>query len=42
MKKIFQEPSVECVRICTEEVANSTGGVGGNTGNITLSTNPFG
>ena len=42
MKKTFENPSIESVRINAEEVTSGTGGVTGGAGSSELSFNPFG
>lgn len=37
MKK-FEAPSVECIRICAEEITSSTGGAQGGVGNETYTS----
>lgn len=32
MKKFFEEPSIECIRLVTESITTGTGTAGGNMG----------
>ena len=42
MKKIFEIPSIECIRIHAEEITSNTGAPDMDGGNDTVSYNPFG